>query len=137
MRVFITATLCVLLVLSHLGKGVVLCFGGDGHVAIETAGDGKCCQDRSNPTPGVNFFVADATGGGCGVCSDVRLGGASVRTVTPTRLRDTATQVAVDVASPKINFESINVSRRVLCPRRTLSISTTPLSHLRTVTLLT
>lgn len=137
MRRFFIAALCLLSVLSHVGQGVVLCFGADGHVAVESAGDGKCCQETASTTPELSFVADGATTGGCGVCSDVRVGDASVQKVAPTRVRDAAVQIAVDFVSPKIGIESINTSLRIPCTRRSLSISTTPLSHLRTVTLLT
>ncbi len=74
------ATLSCLLFLLASGPDVVLCFGDDGHVALETASPGKGCTPAPCPSSSTDAsfagtHLAPANIHPCGSCLDISLQG--------------------------------------------------------------
>ena len=73
----ISVVICLLVALSNCGV-VVLCIGGDGHIAIETTGSGCCGHTFSAISKGdATAFIEDSgpANEDCGSCVDIPLSG--------------------------------------------------------------
>jgi hypothetical protein len=90
-----SAILCLVLAVElplGVGEGAVICFGADGHVAIEVEGAGCCAgvPERARSARESVFDVADHAGHeGCGPCLDiptVRVDPARPVTVSPSNV---------------------------------------------------
>jgi hypothetical protein len=80
----------MLLTLGFAGvdDGIVLCFGGDGHVAIEAAGPEGCAEVDETPDHRTSATAIAVSSSHCGPCVDVALSASSateaVKTAKPT-----------------------------------------------------
>jgi hypothetical protein len=54
-------------------NGVVLCFGGDGHLAIEAVGPDGCAEVVESAAPAASAVAAPLAASHCGPCVDVML----------------------------------------------------------------
>jgi hypothetical protein len=65
----------MLLALSFAGfeEGVVLCFGGDGHVAVETSGPRGCSAGAKAASRAASAVAISVSSSHCGPCVDVAL----------------------------------------------------------------
>jgi hypothetical protein len=58
-------------------EGVVLCFGGDGHVAIEAAGLEGCAETGETAPRAASAIAIPVSSSHCGPCVDVALSASS------------------------------------------------------------
>lgn len=132
-----TYLLIVLLALPLAGQGQVLCIGMDGHVALESAFNGKCCDGpqpaRSGGWPVVSGSLADFSD--CGLCADILIGG-TANADRMARLQNGAPPTPlVPIAAIFVRVPGTSLVPASHPPRQAAH-QNTPLAHLRTVTLL-
>lgn len=132
-----TCFLIAFLSLPSLGQGQVLCIGVDGHVALESAFNGKCCDapqpTRSDGWPVVSGPLTDLSD--CGLCADILVGGAANadRMARPKSSASPAFVLPlVAVLDRALGLPPIPASH----PPRQAAPQNSPLSHIRTVSLL-
>jgi hypothetical protein len=59
------------------GEGAVLCFGGDGHVAIEASAPEGCAEGGQAGSYAASAIVVPISFSHCGPCVDVAIGASS------------------------------------------------------------
>lgn len=129
-------TLVLLLALPAAGANVVLCVGADGHVSLEAARMGDCCQVASEQDR--SFALPASSQRGCGNCADIRLGDDSEEMSVVV-----ARAVAVEYPHlPLCSFRRVALADPIpyaplVPPISHGTVSTAPIVHLRTVALLT
>jgi len=131
-----TFLLVFMLALPLVGQGQVLCIGADGHVALESAFNGKCFEgsrpDGFGGAPVVSGPISDRDD--CGVCADILIG-SDFKADRSGRLVSSSVSLVVPAfvaleAVPQIPATPASH------PPRQKGAANSPLSHLRTVTLL-
>jgi hypothetical protein len=95
--VALTAMLLIL-GLSGLGDGIVLCVGDDGHVAIEAVGLEGCAEGDESTTSPVPSFAPSSSSSHCGPCIDVALTSSAVAEGAKSAKRATATVAQIPSA---------------------------------------
>lgn len=127
--------LIALLSLPVFSHGQVLCVGADGHWAIETAVAGKCCSDHASAPGLLHESVGQKTEDShCGTCADFVISGANQDDRSAHRgglISPVAVCLSLVLTNPLPSF-----SHAAFAPA-TPPILNTPLSHIRTVALLT
>lgn len=78
-----------------LAEGVILCFGGDGHVAIEAVGVEGCVEAAEAAAPGVSLVALPLSSSHCGPCVDVALSSSSP-------IEGIQAEKRIDLAAPAI-----------------------------------
>jgi len=131
-----TFLLIFLLALPLVGQGQVLCIGADGHVAVESAFNGKCCEG-SRPgwfgdAPVVSGPITDRDD--CGLCADILIG-SDVKADRAARLVSSSVSLVVPALAALGDVPGIPATPASHPPRQN-GYANSPLSHLRTVTLL-
>lgn len=128
--------LILLLSLPLVGQGQVLCIGADGHVAVESARNGKCC-DGSSPDRISDTLVVSGrstAGDDCGVCTDIYISSAAK---SDRAARAVASPVSFVVPMFPVLYEAPGISTSPAShPPRQKGYANSPLSHLRTVMIL-
>jgi hypothetical protein len=97
------ALTAMLLTLGFAGvdDGIVLCFGGDGHVAIEAVGPEGCAEVDETPDHSAVAIPIPVSSSHCGPCVDVALTTSSaIDTVKTTKPTSSAT-AAIFTATPR------------------------------------
>ena len=101
-RCLLTLT-AVLLTLGFTGVegGTVLCFGGDGHVAIETVGPRGCAEVGEAEGHSASTVTTAAASSHCGPCVDVILTASSITEATSAWKRTGAAPAVLSMAVSK------------------------------------
>jgi hypothetical protein len=107
----ITGALIAQLLAAPLASGMlVLCFGSDGHVAVESAGPNHCCSEweaarHETPGDGLPMTIAPASES---CCNDVELSveSATLTIPTPNVLPASAVPCSVSVAASHLRTDS-------------------------------
>lgn len=137
MKCLATRFLIAVLSLPLVGQGLVLCIGADGHVAVESASDGKCCDSPSRDVTGSAFVVAlpPADSADCGICVDIVIDSNTEAGRVAARQ---APAFAPSVLPVLIALDDAlgTPCNSALHPPRHRGCTNTPLAHLRTVSLL-
>jgi hypothetical protein len=122
------------------GEGFVLCFGADGHVAVEAAEDGRChgcAHEQVAPAAGASLSRFAETATTCGTCVDVVLHGDEARSAstprTGTWIPNTGCASVVTLAWGSYPSQHAYAA----CGRRAADSPAGPLALLRTVILRT
>jgi hypothetical protein len=77
LRVLPATAMVLALGIAGVEEGVVLCFGDDGHVAIEASGP-EGCVEAGEAAPHATFVIANSVSSPhCGPCIDVALAASS------------------------------------------------------------
>jgi len=77
-RLLALSAIVLALGITGVEEGVVLCFGGDGHIAIEATGL-EGCVEAGEPAPRTASVIASSVSSShCGPCVDVALATSSV-----------------------------------------------------------
>lgn len=129
--------LMTLLVLPLTGQGQVLCIGVDGHVAIESAFNGKCC-DAPQSARSVSWSVVSGPltdFSDCGSCSDILIGSA-VNSDRMARQQSSVSPALLLALVAVFDRDPALTSVRALHPPRQTAPRNNPLAHLLTVSLL-
>jgi hypothetical protein len=102
----------MLLTLGFVGvdEGIVLCFGGDGHVAIEAVGPKGCAQVDTAPDHTASAVAIPVASSHCGPCVDVALATAASTKSTDAAKRAQATTTAIATAEPRPPIPHLRVS---------------------------
>jgi hypothetical protein len=139
MRSYILIVLSALLFIPTSGTGVALCIGADGHVALESARNGKCCQ--TGPSAVEVAYVLRSSFGNpddCGICTDLVVGGLSRSEIAPASLgRGIDTQTIPPCALTRLAETEPRLELPRISPRTPFQASTVPHALLCTVVLLT
>lgn len=137
MNRFATYLLIAVLSLPLVGQGQVLCIGADGHVAVESAFNGKCCggsrPDRFGDAPVVSGPITDRDD--CGLCADILIG-SDVKADRAARLVFSSSASLAVPAFVALDDAPGIPTTPASHPPRQKGYANSPLSHLRTVTLL-
>lgn len=136
MNRFATYLLIAVLSLPLVGQGQVLCIGADGHVAVESAFNGKCYEgsrpDRFGDALVVFGSITDRDD--CGACADILIG-SDVKTDRSARLVSSSVSLVVPALATLDDAPGIPTTPASRPPRQK-GYANNPISHLRTVTLL-
>lgn len=76
-RLLALMTMLLTLGFAGLEEGVVLCFGGDGHVAIEAVGPEGCAEAGDTAPRAPSTIAIPVSSSHCGPCVDVGLSASS------------------------------------------------------------
>jgi hypothetical protein len=68
--------------LTGVEDGIVLCFGDDGHVALEVVGPDGCTEVDETSDPAASALAISVSSSHCGPCVDVALTSSSATAVT-------------------------------------------------------
>lgn len=140
----ITAWLCLLMCLLLPIAGfadLVICYGSDGHVAIESAQKGSCCTESSDTSTrilskSVDKHILYSTGDPCGPCVDFPLlVGRPETQFVPTKNTSSQKQSLVFDDFDYVSSNYGNFADKNLFPEQPLAISSSLIS-LRTTILL-
>lgn len=71
MKKTLLSVLFVLLSLPMQGRGQVLCIGADGHIAFESAPEGKCCDGAEYARIAAAVLSSLPSAADCGDCTDI------------------------------------------------------------------
>jgi hypothetical protein len=91
------ALTAVVLVLGFTGVegSLVLCFGDDGHVSVETAGPKGCADLEETAEHGSTSIVIPASSSHCGSCVDVALASSSATASVKAAKRTSSSPAAI------------------------------------------
>jgi hypothetical protein len=81
--------------------GVVLCFGDDGHLAIEAVGPDGCVEAVEDRAPAASTNMMPAAASHCGPCVDVALTTPAAAKAAASVKRAGAAPVAIAIATPR------------------------------------
>jgi hypothetical protein len=92
----------IVLALAFTGAGddVVLCLGGDGHVAIESVGPEGCVEVAETVSHAAAASAISASSSHCGPCVDVALTASSTIAATSAAERTDAAPALISIATP-------------------------------------
>jgi hypothetical protein len=93
----------MLLTLGFAGvdDGIVLCFGGDGHVAIEAFGPEGCAEVDETPDHPASAIAIPVSSSHCGPCVDVALTTSSATEAVKTTKPTFSAPAAISTATPR------------------------------------
>jgi hypothetical protein len=93
----------VLLTLGFAGAedGVMLCFGSDGHLAIEAVGPEGCAEVIKTAAHAASARAIPVSSSHCGPCVDVALTASTTTKGTSTAKRAGAAATAISIATPR------------------------------------
>jgi hypothetical protein len=104
-------------VFAGLADGIVLCFGGDGHVAIEAAGVEGCVEAAEAAAPGVSLVALSLSSSHCGPCVDVALSSSSpIEGIQAEKRIDPAAAIPTTQLRPQVPHLRASVSYRHFSP---------------------
>ena len=134
--VFLALT-AMLLTLGFAGvdDGIVLCFGGDGHVAIEAAGPEGCAEVDEIPDHPASAIAIPVSSSHCGPCVDVVLATSSATEAVKATKRTPSAPAAVSAPElrPRVPYLRASVEgaslrlRAVLMTAATTALGLMPL----------
>lgn len=130
----ITFVLIALFALPSSGQAAVLCLGADGHITFELAVGGRCCPETPErlETSLLQVPASDAQPD-CGLCVDIEVGKTSSIQLYTRALELTFT---AHLSDPVPTSAPIFADAPILLPRCPKFVSNSPLSQIRTVTIL-
>jgi hypothetical protein len=95
-------------------NGVVLCFGGDGHLAIEAVGPEGCAEVVETAAPAASAIAIPAPSSHCGPCVDVALTSTSATESVKAakRMPPAASALSISELRPPVPYLRARVSYR-------------------------
>ena len=109
-RLFALTAMLLTLGFAGVEDGVVLCFGGDGHVAIEAVGPGGCAEFAETADLATSAIAIPVSSSPCGPCVDVALTTSSATEAVKAAKRAPSAPSAISTAELRPPFPHLRAS---------------------------
>ena len=93
-----------------VGAGLVLCFGGDGHVAIEGRGPQGCAEGGQAGSSTASGIAVPISSSHCGACVDVALDASSATEGGATAKRQGTNPATIPIAALRLPTPLLRVA---------------------------